>query len=279
MNYRHTYHAGNFCDVMKHIIMMLLIEYLKRKDKPFRVIDTHAGIGHYALDSKEALKTGEWQNGIGNLLQTPRDSLPETIRHYLDLILPCENTPLTSYPGSPVISRSLLRKQDRLSAIELHPEDHTTLKSHFAGDHQVKIIHLDGWLALNSFVPPKEKRGLVLVDPPYEKRDDFLTITKRLDQALKKWPGGLYAIWYPLKDPQNILAFKKSLRSILKTPALAIELHVCDEAQQNKLYGSGIIAVNPPYILEDQLIGILPALAQHLGQDNTAHYRIERLSE
>jgi len=171
MNYRHVYHAGNFADVHKHILLVRVIEYLKRKDKPFRVIDTHAGTGDYDLSSVEAQKTGEWRDGIARLLEA---SLPEAaaalVAPYLDIVRSFnQGHPFRYYPGSPTIARGLLRARDRLTAIERHPQDAFSLKARFAGDFQSRVIELDGWLALGAHVPPKERRGLVLVDPPSRK--------------------------------------------------------------------------------------------------------------
>src|SRR5690606_20469670 len=175
MNYRHAYHAGNFADVVKHVVVARLIEYLKLKDKAFRVLDTHAGIGLYDLSSPEAQKTGEWRGGIGRLVRAP---LPPTVATllapYPDAVRSVngEGT-VERYPGSPLLTRHLLRRQDRLSAIELHPEDAHRLKALFHGDFQTRVMQLDGWLALGAHLPPKEKRGLVLVDPPFEQEGEF----------------------------------------------------------------------------------------------------------
>src|SRR5690606_4824480 len=182
MNYRHAYHAGNFADVMKHAVLARIVEYLKRKDKAFRVIDTHAGTGMYDLSSEEAQKTGEWRGGIGTLLnaQLPGDAAA-LLKPYLDAVRAANpDGAVTRYPGSPAIARHLLRRQDRLTAIELHPADAAALKRHFAGDFQTRVIELDGWLALGAHLPPKEKRGLVLVDPPFEERDEFGRIVEGL---------------------------------------------------------------------------------------------------
>src|SRR6185312_8897638 len=205
MNYRHAFHAGGFVDVVKHLILTHIIEYLKLKPAAFRVIDTHAGIGRYDLTSDEAQRSPEWQEGIARLLE--RGLPPEAkalAQPYLDLIA-AENPAgaLTSYPGSPWLTRKLLRPQDRLFAIELHPEDEQTLATLFAGDVQTRVIPLDGWLALGSQLPPKEKRGLVLIDPPFEEPDEFGRLVEGLVRAHRRWPGGVYALWYPLKDQKE----------------------------------------------------------------------------
>ncbi len=177
MNYRHIYHAGNFADVVKHIILSRVILYMQRKDAAFRLLDTHAGIGLYDLSSEEAQKTGEWKTGVEQILEAaktaPKDVKP-LIEPYLEAILSFNpNGEIKQYPGSPVLSRKLMRKQDRLTALELHPDDFQTLKQQFEGDYQARITHLDGWLGMKSHLPPKERRGITLVDPPFEVFHEF----------------------------------------------------------------------------------------------------------
>ena len=205
MNYRHAYHAGNFADVVKHVVLSRIIEYLKRKDAPFRVIDTHAGIGLYDLSSDEAAKTGEWLDGIGRI--AGKAFSPEAtalLAPYLDAAGLNDGTgAIKSYPGSPLIARRLLRKQDRLFAIELHPEDAAELRQLFAGDIQTRVLELDGWLALGAQLPPKERRGLVLVDPPFEEPGEFDRMADALIKAHQRWPGGIYALWYPVKNMER----------------------------------------------------------------------------
>src|SRR5690606_31777626 len=184
MNYRHAYHAGNFADVVKHVVLVRILDYLKRKPGAFRVIDTHAGAGLYDLSAEEAQKTGEWRNGIGRLLETELPAEAAALAApYLDAVRSFNaGHPFRFYPGSPALVKEMLRGPDRLTAIELHPADSFALKTRFSGDWQVRVIELDGWLALGAHVPPKEKRGLVLVDPPFEKEGEF----GRLVDGLKK---------------------------------------------------------------------------------------------
>ena len=197
MNYRHVYHAGNFADVFKHAILVRILLYLKKKDKPFRVIDTHAGVGLYDLSSAQAQKTGEWRGGIGRIMGA---SLPAQaaalIKPYLEIVRAANGGgPFRHYPGSPTIVRQMLRGRDRLTAVEKHPADAFALKARFGGDFQTRIIELDGWLALGAQVPPKEHRGLVLVDPPFEEPDEFARMADGLVKAYRRWPGGTYAFW------------------------------------------------------------------------------------
>ena len=275
MNYRHAFHAGNFCDVMKHIILARLIEYLKLKPGAFRVIDTHAGLGRYSLTGDEAKRSPEWKDGIAKLLKAELAAKPKAlIQPYLDVVdSENQNGTLARYPGSPLIARKLFRPQDRLSALELHPKDARELGKHFEGDVQARITALDGWLALNAYVPPKEKRGLVLVDPPFEEKGEWARLMDGLAKAHKKWSTGLYALWYPLKEPREVNAFVSDLKSTGITRMMRAELLI-ERAVAGKLYGSGMILVNPPFVLEDELKSILPALVKALGHEGGSH-RIE----
>jgi len=266
VNYRHAFHAGGFVDVVKHIILTRLIEYLKLKPAAFRVIDTHAGIGRYSLTGDEAKRSPEWKSGIAKLLKAelpPRAA--GLVRPYLDAVASENpNGTLARYPGSPLIARKLFRNQDRLSALELHSADYRKLRDVFEGDVQVRVTELDGWLALNAYVPPKEKRGLVLVDPPFEEDGEWTRLVEGLERAHKKWATGLYALWYPLKAPREVNAFVADLKATGIGKMLRAELTVAPP-EAGTLYGTGMILVNPPFVLEDELRTILPALATVLG--------------
>lgn len=280
MNYRHIYHAGNFADVFKHAVLVRIMEYLKKKEKAFRIIDTHAGVGRYDLSSPEAQKTGEWRGGIGRLLHAPLPApAADLLGNYLALIR--EMNPgdaLDVYPGSPLIARKLLRRQDRLSAIELHPADAKSLRDLFSGDHKVKVMELDGWLALGAHVPPKEKRGLVLVDPPFEEEGEFDRLTAYLAKAYRRWPGGIYALWYPVKDRAGVERFRDALRRSSIARILDMVLMVRRPQSEERLDGSGMIIINPPYTLEAELNAILPPLADVLGKDNGGNWSLEWLA-
>ncbi|MDP3896329.1 MAG: 23S rRNA (adenine(2030)-N(6))-methyltransferase RlmJ [Mesorhizobium sp.] len=280
MNYDHSYHAGNFADVVKHAVLARIVEYLKRKEKPFRVIDTHAGSGLYDLSSERAQKTGEWLAGIGRLLAAdlPADAAL-LLKPYLEAVEAYNPGPgVRFYPGSPVLVRHLLRARDRLTAIELHPEAAFALKTRFAGDFQSRVIELDGWLALGAHVPPKEKRGLVLVDPPYEIDDEFARIADGLARAHARWPGGIYAFWYPLKDRAAVAAFRDELRRAAIPRILDVTLSIRGPIHFPRLDGSGLILVNPPFALEDELRILLPALRDALAEDNGASWSLEWLA-
>mgnify|MGYP000754142473 CR=1 FL=1 len=275
MNYRHIYHAGNFADVLKHAVLARLITYLKQKDKAFRVIDTHAGIGLYDLSSSEAQKTGEWLGGIGRLMDAdlPAD-VKMLLEPYLDAVRSLNpEKGLTLYPGSPKLTRMLMREQDRLSALELHPEDCETLQSLFVGDYQVRVTELDGWLALGAHLPPKEKRGLVLVDPPFEIEGEYDRLVDGLVKAYKRFPGGTYCLWYPMKKGAPIAGFYEDLKATGIAKMLCAELTVKSDRETTGLNGSGLIVVNPPFTLKDELNVLLPTLKQLLAVDRFASAR------
>jgi 23S rRNA (adenine2030-N6)-methyltransferase len=277
MNYRHAYHAGNFADVVKHLIVTRIVLYLQRKDQAFRVIDTHAGIGRYDLQGIEAGKTNEWQGGIGRLLDAKVDAkVAELIQPYLDIVR-AENAAgaMRHYPGSPLIVRHLLRRQDRLSALELHREDAEMLSETFAGDIQVRVTELDGWLALGAHLPPKEKRGLVLVDPPFEVAGEFDRLVDGLARAHKRFSGGTFALWYPVKDRQEVRRFVTALRKTGIPKILRTELVIRAPSPEPRLDGTGMIVVNPPYTLEDELRTILPALVKILGETQGADFALD----
>ncbi|KQU91305.1 lactate dehydrogenase [Mesorhizobium sp. Root102] len=280
MNYRHAYHAGNFADVVKHVVLTRLLEYLKQKDKAFRVIDTHAGIGRYDLSSVEAQKTGEWQGGIGRLIDAPFAApVAALLAPYLETVRALNpEGGIQKYPGSPLIARHLIRKQDRLTAIELHPKDVAKLRTLFAGDFQARIIELDGWLALGAHLPPKEKRGLVLIDPPFEEAGEFERLVDGLTRAHKRWPGGIYALWYPIKDRKAIIAFRKALKQSGIPKLLDIEFEIRPASSEPSLDGSGLLVVNPPFTLEGELRALLPALHRLLAVGRPAHWSLEWLA-
>ncbi|RJT34254.1 23S rRNA (adenine(2030)-N(6))-methyltransferase RlmJ [Mesorhizobium waimense] len=283
MNYRHAYHAGNFADVVKHVVLTRLLEYLKQKDKAFRVIDTHAGIGRYDLSSAEAQKTGEWQGGIGRLVGVKLDAKAAALlAPYLEAVRALNpggpDGGIKKYPGSPLVARHLLRKQDRLTAIELHPDDANRLKMVFAGDFQARVIELDGWLALGAQLPPKEKRGLVLIDPPFEEAGEFDRLVDGLVKAHKRWPGGIYALWYPIKDRKAVIAFRKALKQTGIPKLLDIEFEIRPASAEPSLDGSGMVVVNPPFTLEGELRLLLPALHRLLVVGRPAGWSLRWLA-
>src|SRR5580704_10586804 len=202
MNYRHAFHAGGFADVIKHIVLVRILTYLQEKPAAFRVIDSHAGAGVYDLAGDEARRGGEWLTGIARILQA-RFSVPTAalLKPYLDIVRAFNpQRELTAYPGSPLIARALLRPQDRLTACEVEPKARKLLIDSLRRDAQARVVDLDGWMALPAFVPPNERRGLVLIDPPFEQKDEFERLAGVFAEAFAKWPTGSYLLWYPVKS-------------------------------------------------------------------------------
>ena len=266
MNYRHAFHAGNFADVVKHATLARIVAYLKDKPAAFRVIDTHAGAGLYDLGGAEASRTGEWREGIGKLAAA---DLPPPARALLapNLDAVASFNPGTAgaesptiYPGSPALLRHWLRAQDRMIACEAEPAAARALADRMRGDNRVRTVAIDGYTALNAYVPPKERRGLVLVDPPFEQPDEFARLEQALAAAHRKWPTGIILIWYPLKDTRAAQTFCRRLARLTIPRILRAELTVPSRDAQ-KLAGSGLIAVNPPWTLPDELAVLLPVLA------------------
>jgi 23S rRNA (adenine2030-N6)-methyltransferase len=285
MNYRHVYHAGNFADVLKHIVLALVIEHLKRKDTPFRVIDTHAGVGFYALNHGPAEKTGEWRSGIARLAGVDAKALPADaaaiLAPYLDLIS-AENEEagggqITRYPGSPLVARRLIRRGDQLVVNELHPDDRARLAELFDRDRQVKVLGLDGWIALKSLLPPKERRGVVLIDPPFEEPGELIRITEGVVEAVRRFETGTYLVWYPIKDPKIVARFHRAISETCPRECLVAEIMLREARHPEKLNGCGMAIVNPPWQLEEQLRTVLPVLADRFAAGDGAGSRLERL--
>lgn len=274
MNYRHIYHAGNFADVLKHAVLARLVRYQQNKDKAFRVLDTHAGVGLYDLSSEEAQKTGEWQTGIGKLMQAELAApVADLLEPYLSAVR--ELNPdggVKLYPGSPKLTRLLLRPQDRLSAMELHPDDARALSRQFEGDFQVRVTELDGWLALGAHLPPKEKRGLILVDPPFEIAGEYERLVDGVAKAYRRFATGTYCLWYPIKKGAPIKDFHEQLQALEIPKMLCAELSVRSDREEG-LSGSGLIIVNPPFTLKDELHTLLPVLKTIMAQDRYASQR------
>jgi 23S rRNA (adenine2030-N6)-methyltransferase len=280
MNYRHAYHAGSFADVFKHAILCRVLFHLRSKPAAFRVIDTHAGAGIYDLTKAEAGKTGEWREGIGRLLAAKFDSeITALLAPYIDAVAAC-NPPgrLTTYPGSPALARTFLRRQDRLIACELEPRAAAALAKNLRGDARVKTITLDGWTALAAYVPPKERRGVVLVDPPFERDGEFTHLAQGLEIAHRKWSSGIYLLWYPRKEPKDVTAFARRLARSGIAKILRVEFTVAPVADTTKLHSAGVIVVNPPWTLHGELKRLLPALAAALSRDGKGDATLEWLT-
>lgn len=264
MNYRHAFHAGNFADVVKHTILSRIAAHLRKKESSFRVIDTHAGAGLYDLTGPEAVRSPEWRDGIGRLLEATIDpAAQDLLSDYLDAVHAANpDGKIARYPGSPALIRAWLRRSDRLVACELERSASKALSSNFRGDQRVKVIEIDGWTALSAYIPPKERRGLVLIDPPYEQPDEFSRLAASLEAAWRKWPGGIFFAWYPIKDERDNAAFARDLKKRGITNMLRAELTIGPTSSDGKLRGSGHLIINPPWTLEQDLKVLLPALAK-----------------
>ena len=270
MNYRHAYHAGNFADVVKHAVLALVIAHLKQKDAPYRVIDTHAGIGSYDLTSEAAKKTGESLAGIGRLLGPDAPPIPEKVGAILEpylAVVRALNPPgtLRRYPGSPRVARALLRDQDQLVVNELHPEDAALLRAEFRRDTQTKVLELDGWTALKSLLPPKERRGVILIDPPFELDRELDRIVDGLEEARKRFATGIYLVWYPIKDTKPVARFHQRLAEAGHPRLLKAELLIHPANAPERLNGCGLIVANTPYRMDVTLAVVLTFLAERLS--------------
>lgn len=285
MNYRHVYHAGNHADVLKHIVMMRALMHLKKKDKPFLFLDAHAGIGLYALWGDEALKTLEWQDGVGRfydpsgravLLASDIEVLLEPWRQVISSVN-ASGQPLSHYPGSPGFALPGLRKSDRLLLNELHPEDFGKLADFVAGDARVTLSEADAAVVVKAHLPPPERRGFILIDPPYEREDEARRAIKMLCDAHRRFATGAYALWYPVTGDglSDLIAREVSALAIPKT--LKAELLVRRAVTEGGLAGSGLILINPPWPLAEELALLGPALLERLWQTDGARWTLDWL--
>jgi 23S rRNA (adenine2030-N6)-methyltransferase len=282
MNYRHAFHAGGFADVLKHIVLVRILTYLQEKQAPFRVIDTHAGAGLYDLTSEEARRGGEWLTGIARLMQARfSDKMLPLVSPYLDIVR-AFNGPgdLKAYPGSPLIARALLRPQDRLTACEVESNTRKRLIDALRRDTQARVVDLDGWTALPAFVPPNERRGLVLIDPPFEAKDEFKRMADGFTEAFAKWPTGSYLLWYPVKSRRATDELARHVADVVAAskPAgksLRLEFSVAPQEAGGGLASTGLLIVNPPWTLAAELKTILPELEKPLGQGGAGRFRLE----
>ena len=279
MNYRHAFHAGNFADVVKHALLARAIAHLRLKDTPFRVIDTHAGSGRYNLESNEAIRGGEWRQGIARVWQASfAPAVEPLLAPYLDAIRAFNpDGQLKIYPGSPLLIRHWLRPQDRLIACELEPVAAQTLARQLRSDTKTKAIAIDGWTALTAYIPPKERRGLVLIDPPFEEQGELQRLAEALAAAHRKWAGGMILAWYPIKDMRDIARFVRDISAFKPASALRLEL-IREDTEAGRLRGSGLIAINPPWTLEAEAKLLLPELAAKMSPEGRNSIRIESIS-
>ena len=272
MNYRHIFHAGNFADVFKHVVLSLLLKSLQRKDAPFCYLDTHAGAGQYDLSSEAAQKTGEYREGIWRLWDV--NPLPELAEYLAAVRAVNADGTLRYYPGSPAIARFFLRPQDRMVFLELQADECTLLQARFAGDRQVVVQRLNGYAGHKAFLPPKERRGLVLIDPPYESDNEYEQVVAGLRVAHERWASGIYIVWYPIKNRPLVARLHRAVIATGIRKILLLELCPYPDDTVLRLNGCGMIVVNPPWMLEEALQALLPKLLELLRGHSAGRSRL-----
>jgi 23S rRNA (adenine2030-N6)-methyltransferase len=280
LSYRHSFHAGNFADVIKHIVLVEILQHLCRKDAPFDYIDTHAGAGLFDLGSEHAGKLQEFRNGIARLATPPSSELwPELAAYFA--VLNQYNSPgeLQHYPGSPIIARHFLRARDREWLFELHPADFAILQGNVAGDRRIKVAQEDGFQGLLRLLPPLSRRALVLIDPAYEVKDDFLQVVKTCTRAWQKFATGIYVAWYPVVDRERIDELESRFVNSGIRNIQRFELGLTADTAARGLTAAGVVVVNPPWTLMENMTALLPRLVATLGRDDSAFFRADTLVE
>jgi 23S rRNA (adenine2030-N6)-methyltransferase len=278
MNYRHAFHAGNIADVFKHVVLSRILVHLAKKEAPFCVIDTHAGAGFYRIDGEEASRSGEWRDGVGRLLEARLDrSLDHLLSPWRSLAASLMAGEPRLYPGSPALSQTLSRPQDRLVLCEMHSEEASELRKAFRGDRRITILAGDGWTLLQAHLPPRERRGMVLIDPPFEAEREFAAILAALAKALRRWASGIYAVWYPIKGRREVDSFARKLAALPARTILRAEIGLFRVERVDRLNGCGMIILNPPWRLDDELAQIAPAFVQIMARDSPGTSRLEWL--
>ena len=275
--YRHAFHAGNHADVLKHVALTLVLRHMNLKDKPYRMVDTHAGAGGYSLEGRYAQKKGEFEQGIGRLWA--RDDLPEAVADYVAQVRKFNpQGPLEQYPGSPAFADMLLRPQDQLRLYELHPTDHRILESYLGQSRHVEVKNADGFEGLKSQLPPSTRRAVVLMDPSYEGNADYARVVAALREALHRFAEGTYIVWYPQVQKIEAAQLPRRLEALAPKGWLHARLTVqAPDSQGFGLAGSGVFVINPPYTLHDRLAEVLPYLVEVLGQVDDSSYLLEQL--
>lgn len=274
LSYRHSFHAGNHADVLKHTVQSLIIESLKEKEKPFLYIDTHSGAGRYQLTGEHAEKTGEYLEGIARIWEQP--DLPEELLPYMNIVRQLnDNGRLRYYPGSPLLAKYLLREHDKLVLTELHSSDYPLLRTEFSRDNRAQVFKEDGYQQLKSKLPPLSRRGFALMDPPYEMKTDYEAVVKGVVEGYKRFATGTYAIWYPVVLRQQIKRMVNQLEATGIRKILQIELAVRPDSDQRGMTASGMIVINPPWKLEQQMKNVLPWLHKTLVPEGTGHTLVE----
>ncbi|MEI6146001.1 MAG: 23S rRNA (adenine(2030)-N(6))-methyltransferase RlmJ [Methylococcales bacterium] len=276
LSYRHSFHAGNFADVLKHLVLIKILEHLCKKDKAFYCIDTHSGPGEYVLNGDYALKNKEFESGITQLWQ--RTDLPEDLNTYVKLIKKFNSTDtLLRYPGSPLITQQFLRSKDHLALFELHSTEIELLKSATHKDKRIHSHHADGLVGAIALLPPKQHRGLVFIDPSYEIKSDYESVINSLIQMHKRFATGSYALWYPVIDRKRNQKLEKALKTSGIQNIQLFELGIKEDSPEHGMTASGMIAINPPWTLAADMKHTLPWLSNNLGINGAGNYRIETL--
>jgi 23S rRNA (adenine2030-N6)-methyltransferase len=278
MNYRHAFHAGNHADVLKHVVLMMLVEHLKKKSAPFFYLDTHAGGGTYDLSLGESQRSGEYKQGIGRLLEFPESTLPSEVRDYVRLVRECAGpgrSAITAYPGSPQLVLRLRRPTDRLVLAETHAREAQSLRTVVRRQRLVSVLESDGYDTIRAQLPPRENRGLVLMDPPYESDDEFERVYAALERGHERWPTGTYCVWYPLTERAAPLRFRRDLEASGIRRVLDCTLSVMPADTPVGLRGSGLVIVNPPWQLDARLAELLPDLHRLLVPEGTGGTSVE----
>ena len=276
LSYRHSYHAGNHADVLKHIVLTLCINSLKEKEKPFLYLDTHSGAGRYLLQSEHAEKTGEYLSGINLIWQ--QSETPELLNTYLSVLKrynPFDN--LKYYLGSPLIAKQLLREQDKINLTELHPTDYPLLRQEFSKDKRARVLREDGFSQLKSKLPPESRRGIVLIDPSYEIKDDYQKIPKALLEAYKRFATGIYLIWYPVVSRTQTQKMIDEIVNLGIKKISQFEFAIKPDNNQKGMTASGMIVINPPWKLQQQMQTIMPWLKNTLDTEKMGNYLIKEL--
>lgn len=280
MNYRHAYHAGNFADVLKHVVLIMLVEHLRKKSAPFFYLDTHAGRGLYDLSEAQAQRSGEYKDGIGRVLDAPASTLPPEVAAYAALVRQSAgkgHSAITAYPGSPVIVARLRRPTDRLVLLETLPKEAAALRLAIGRARLVSVLESDGYAALKAQLPPRENRGLVLIDPPYESDQEFDRVLAGLELAHERWPTGTFCVWYPLTDRAGPVRFRRDLGRSGIRKVLDVQLNVLPTDAQVGMAGAGLVIVNPPWLLDERLAELLPQLHQLLSPEGLGGTSVEWL--
>lgn len=270
MNYRHSYHAGNFADVLKHAVLCWTVKYLQQKEAPLSFIDTHAGRGVYDLTSVEAEKTSEAKQGVLKIINL--NGTPSVLGTYFSMV---QSSSERRYPGSPALLQALARSQDRVTLCELHPEELAELRANIGEARNISIFAADGYKKLRALIPPPEKRGLVLIDPPFEEPDELVRLTRDFISAYQKWPTGVFLLWFPIKDQTLFQRFRAELQSSLIPKMSLLSLDI-DRAEG--LSATGLVLVNAPYTIEEEWRPALAWLRDALAQGPNPSFTLERMN-